>query len=75
LFGTLTAVGIGEPWPELLQALLQCSQSTDASQREAAFRIFSTTPGIIEKQHEEFVVTAFTRGFKDSDSSVRYMSI
>jgi len=43
------------------------SQSPDAGQREGAFRIFTATPGIIEKQHEETVLAAFTKGFKDGD--------
>lgn len=57
----------GENWPELLQTLFNASQSQDPGQREGAFRIFTTTPGIIEKQHEETVLAAFTKGFKDSD--------
>jgi hypothetical protein len=57
-------------WPELLGALFQASQSQDAAQRENAFRIFSTTPQIIEKQHEDVVVTAFKGGFGDSETSV-----
>ena len=57
----------GENWPELLQVLFVASQSQDAGQREGAFRIFTTTPGIIEKQHEETVLGAFTKGFEDSD--------
>jgi len=61
----------GEQWQELLGALFQASQSTDAGQRENAFRIFATTPGIIEKQHEEVVLSAFTKGFEDEDVSVR----
>ncbi|KAI9843310.1 MAG: hypothetical protein M1838_002697 [Thelocarpon superellum] len=61
----------GEPWPELLGVLFQASQSTDATQREGAFRIFATTPGIIEKQHEDTVLAAFTKGFKDDDVAVR----
>ncbi|MCJ1372906.1 hypothetical protein MMC20_004132 [Loxospora ochrophaea] len=61
----------GEPWPELLGVLFQASQSADPGQREAAFRIFATTPGIIEKQHEDSVQGAFTKGFKDDDAQVR----
>lgn len=61
----------GEQWMELLGVLFQASQSSDASQRENAFRIFTTTPGIIEKQHEDTVLVAFTKGFKDDDISVR----
>ena len=57
----------GENWPELLQALFVASQSPDPGQREGAFRIFTATPGVIEKQHEETVLAAFTKGFKDSD--------
>ncbi|KAI9861517.1 MAG: hypothetical protein M1824_002409 [Vezdaea acicularis] len=61
----------GEQWPELLGALFNASQSPDASQREGAFRIFAATPGIIEKQHDETVKAAFTKGFKDDDPTVR----
>lgn len=60
-----------ESWPELLHALFAASQSPDAAQREGAFRIFTATPGIIEKQHETAVLGAFSRGFKDPDVSVR----
>ncbi|MCJ1382400.1 hypothetical protein MMC17_005513 [Xylographa soralifera] len=61
----------GEPWPELLGALFQASQSQDSGQREGAFRIFATTPGIIEKQHEDTVQSAFAKGFKDDNVDVR----
>jgi hypothetical protein len=61
---------LGENWQELLQVLFTASQSKDAGQREGAFRIFTTTPGIIEKQHENSVLTVFTKGFKDEDVSV-----
>jgi hypothetical protein len=50
--------------------LFQASQSPDPAQRENAFRIFSTTPQIIEKQHEDVVMTAFKGGFADSETSV-----
>lgn len=59
------------PWPEVLGVLFQLSQSSEAGQRETAFRIFATTPGIIEKQHEEAVQGVFTKGFKDSEANVR----
>lgn len=62
---------LGENWPELLQVLFDASQSPDAGQREGAFRIFTTTPGIIEKQHENIVLEVFTKGFKDVDVLVR----
>lgn len=45
--------------------------STDVGQRETAYRVFATTPGIIEKQHESAVLEAFNRGFKDESVSVR----
>ena len=61
----------GQQWQELLAVLFQASQSTNASQREGAFRIFATTPGIIEKQHEDTVLAAFTKGFEDEDVYVR----
>jgi len=63
--------GTKESWTELLGALFHASQSSEAGQREAAFRIFATTPGIIEKQHEDVVMGAFTKGFGDSIVQVR----
>jgi hypothetical protein len=46
------------------------SQSADTGQREIAFRIFTTTPGIIKGQHEAILHEAFAKGFKDPDNSV-----
>jgi hypothetical protein len=63
-------LGIGEQWPELLGVLFQASQSTDPGLRESAFRIFSTTPGIIQKQHEDMVAGVFSKGFRDENISV-----
>lgn len=54
--------------------LFTLSISDQVGQRENAFRIFSTTPGIIEKQHEDTVLSAFTKGFKDTDVAVGYSS-
>lgn len=51
--------------------LFQLSIAPDVGKRETAFRVFTTTPGIIEKQHEEAVAQAFTRGFKDEAVGVR----
>ncbi|KAM0427764.1 hypothetical protein ACHAPT_007220 [Fusarium lateritium] len=61
----------GEVWPELLGALFQLSQATEPEKRENAFRVFATTPAIIEKQHEEAVLQAFQKGFKDEAVMVR----
>jgi hypothetical protein len=66
--------GLGDQWPELLGVLFQASQSPDSGLREAAFRIFNTTPGIIEKPHEEAVVGVFSKGFKDDVVSVCHRS-
>jgi hypothetical protein len=61
---------IGEQWPELLGVLFQASQSPDSSLRETAYRVFTTTPGIIQRQHEDAVVEVFSKGFKDDNISV-----
>lgn len=55
---------------ELLGALFQASKSPDAGHREGAFRIFATTPGIIEKQHSDAVRGAFLVGFQDEKLEV-----
>lgn len=61
----------GEAWPELLSALFQCSQSPDSTVREVSFRILATTPGIIERQHENIVQEVFGKGFRDDSVNVR----
>jgi hypothetical protein len=63
--------GSRDTWPELLNALFQASQSPDATMRESAFRILETTPGIIEKQHENVAYGVFEKGIKDEDPQVR----
>lgn len=60
-----------DSWPELLGGLFQLSIAPDAEKRETAFRVFATTPGVIEKQHEENVMEAFQKGFKDDSVQVR----
>ncbi|KAI1261994.1 armadillo-type protein [Xylariaceae sp. FL1019] len=60
-----------EQWPEILGVLFNLSTASDAGQRETAYRVFATTPGIIEKQHENAVGDAFSRGFKDSAINVQ----
>lgn len=74
-FGADAGRYVGENWPELLGVLFHASRSLDVGQREGAFRIFATTPGIIEKQHEDTVLEAFTKGFKDEDVTVRSPSL
>ncbi len=51
------------------------SNSSDEGQRENAYRIFATTPGIIETQHEDTVLSAFTKGFKDESVNVRLSAL
>lgn len=63
--------GSRDTWPALLQALFQASQSPESGMRESAFRILETTPGIIEKQHEDLVLSVFQRGIKDEAAEVR----
>ncbi|KAI0205993.1 armadillo-type protein [Astrocystis sublimbata] len=60
-----------DQWPEILGVLFNLSMANDIGQRETAFRVFATTPGIIEKQHEAAVIDAFGRGFKDNSVAVQ----
>ena len=50
-------------------------QELEAAKRENAFRVFASTPRIIAKQHEETVLQAFQKGFKDDAVSVRLPSL
>jgi len=63
------------PWPELLASLFQLSQATEPTKRECAFRVFTTTPAIIESQHESTVLEAFQKGFGDEAVSVRLVAM
>ncbi|KAK4960383.1 importin subunit beta-3 [Elasticomyces elasticus] len=63
--------GSRDTWPSLLNALFAASQAEDAGMRESAFRILETTPGIIEKQHEDIVLGVFQQGIRDSVPDVR----
>lgn len=72
---TLNLLVTGDQWPELLGVLFQASQSPEAGLRETAFRIFTTTPGIIERQHEDAVVGVFTKGFEDENISVGSIAV
>ncbi|EXJ64887.1 hypothetical protein A1O7_01226 [Cladophialophora yegresii CBS 114405] len=63
--------GENETWVELLHALFQASQSSEPGMRECAFRIFATTPGVIEREHEGVVQEVFLKGFKDNSVDVR----
>lgn len=66
---------LGDQWPELLGILFQASQSPESGLRETAFRVFTTTPGVIEKQHEDAVLGVFTKGFEDENIAVRWIWI
>lgn len=64
-------IGENQTWVELLQTLFQASQSAEAGMRDCAFRIFATTPGVIEREHEGVVQEVFLKGFKDDSVDVR----
>ncbi|KAL1886014.1 importin subunit beta-3 [Ceratocystis pirilliformis] len=64
-----------DSWPELLNALFQLSIAPESEKRETAFRVFATTPAIIEKQHEEAIAGVFGKGFKDEAVSVRLAAV
>ncbi|KAK3384805.1 armadillo-type protein [Podospora didyma] len=64
-----------QSWQDLLEALFSLSLNADHNKREAAFRIFKTTPGIIEKVHEEAVANTFARAFKDDVVTVRLSAV
>ncbi|KAK7990628.1 hypothetical protein PG990_014908 [Apiospora arundinis] len=59
-----------DTWPQILGSLFELSMAPDAGKRETAYRVFATTPGIIERQHEVAVMEAFSRGFKDESVAV-----
>lgn len=67
---TVSDIVADDTWPQILGSLFELSMAPDAGKRETAYRVFATTPGIIEKQHEVAVMEAFSRGFKDESVAV-----
>ncbi|KAG0325589.1 hypothetical protein BGZ99_000415 [Dissophora globulifera] len=61
----------GQPWPEILPTLFECTKSRTAEQRESAYRIFSTVPTLITGQHDETLAGLFSEGLKDDNLHVR----
>ncbi|KAG9244887.1 armadillo-type protein [Calycina marina] len=59
-----------QTWSQILNVLFGMSNSAESTQREIAYRIFSQTPAVIEKQPQEMVIAAFQKGFKDTDVAV-----
>lgn len=68
-----------QQWPEILGILSTMSVAADSGKRETAFRVFANSPGVIQKQHEDAVLQAFNRGFKDDSvavsSALRYFAV
>lgn len=57
-------------WPDLNPAILQAATNPDASFRESAFRILSTSPEIIESSPGNDVLSIFNNGFCDDNDEV-----
>lgn len=58
-------------WPELVPAIFQAATAADASFRESAYRILSTSPEIIEKDYVQDILPVFVTGFEDESDDVR----
>ncbi|ODV97107.1 hypothetical protein PACTADRAFT_74674 [Pachysolen tannophilus NRRL Y-2460] len=58
-------------WPELLPALFQAAKNEESSFRESAFRVFSSSPELIDKSYINEVLPIFHAGFEDSNDDVR----
>lgn len=51
--------------------LFQCSKSINPGQRESAFRVFSSIPKIVEKEHVEVLKEIFQFGLQDENIKVK----
>lgn len=58
-------------WNELIPALFQATSNADPSFRESAFRVFSSSPELIDKSYINEVLPIFKSGFDDSTDDVR----
>lgn len=58
-------------WNELIPALFAAAQNSDSSFRESAFRVFTSTPELLDKSYIENVLPIFNSGFEDDSDSVR----
>lgn len=58
-------------WPDLVPALFQAAGNADASFRESAFRVLSSSPEVIEKNYINDILPVFNSGFADDNDDVR----
>lgn len=58
-------------WPELLPTLFEACSCSETSLRESAFRVFGTTPEIIDINLVDQTLPIFNGGFEDQDDDVR----
>lgn len=61
-------------WPDLVPALFQAAGNPDASFREAAFRVLSSSPEIVDKNYISEILPIFNNGFADENDDVRIAS-
>lgn len=65
----------GTPWPELLQTVLSCSKSPQASQREAAYYLISSFPDMLDQPSIESIKGAFEVALQDGELTVRLAAL
>jgi hypothetical protein len=58
----------GRPWPDLQTSTFEGSQSSNASQREIAFRILTSVPNLLLDQDAVIVQRVMQGGLKDAES-------
>ncbi|CAI5757055.1 unnamed protein product [Candida verbasci] len=58
-------------WNELIPALFEATKAQDPSFRESAFRVFSSSPELIDKTYINDVLPIYNAGFDDSNDDVR----
>ncbi|KAG7666219.1 PSE1 [[Candida] subhashii] len=58
-------------WNELLPTLFEASRNPDPSFRESAFRVFSTSPELIDQTLIDDILPIFNSGFEDQNDEVR----
>ncbi|CCH46149.1 Importin-5 [Wickerhamomyces ciferrii] len=58
-------------WTQLFPTLIEAAKNPDPSFRESAFRIFATTPALVDRSYINDVLPIYHSGFDDENDDVR----
>lgn len=64
-------IDVKNSWPDLLPTLFDAASCPNNSLRESAFRVFASSPEVIDISLVDLALPIFNAGFEDNDDEVR----